>query len=186
MKKFATLFIALFLFSFVSFAQNFATKGTIEAGGSIGFSSTTAVFDGNSVGDALNTFTLQPYIGYFFTDGFELGLVPSFISLSSGGSTVSNFTIYLAPAWNFDLKSSAFPFIEGRIGYNTVSSSGNSAGGLAWGLRGGAKVRLGNSSLLNLAISYDQLTTNPSGWSGSRNGQNIFGVNAGFTIFFGK
>ncbi|MCC6255557.1 MAG: hypothetical protein IT276_11630 [Ignavibacteriaceae bacterium] len=183
-QLFSVLLIAVLFTGFIN-AQNFATKGTIEAGGSIGFSSTTAVANGNSVGDALSTFILQPYIGYFISNGFELGVVPSYVSQSSGGSSISTFAIYLAPAWNFDLRSNLFPFLEGRIGYNTVSSGG-SASGLAWGLRGGAKVKLGNSGLFNVAVSYDQLTTNPSGWSGDRIGQNIIAVNAGFSVFFGR
>ena len=193
MKKLTFLFAALFIFTSLSFSQNFATKGTVELGGSLGFSSTTGVYDGESADDALSTFIVQPYVGYFVINGLELGLVPSFISMSYGDQSQSNFGIYFAPAWNFDLRSNLFPFIEGRIGYNTASyDDGNSltddpsSSGLAWGLKGGVKVKVGNSALVNLALSYDQITMNPEDWDGDRNGQNIFGVNAGFTIFLGR
>ena len=193
MRKLTLVFATLFVLTSLSFSQNFATKGTVELGGSLGFSSTTSVFDGNSGGDALSTIMLQPYIGYFVVNSFELGLIPSLISMFAGNQSQTNFGIYVAPAWNFDLRSNLFPFIEGKIGYNTASyddgvsiTDDPSSSGLAWGLRGGVKVRVGNSALVILALSYDQITMNRSGWNGGRNGQNIFGVNAGFTIFLGK
>lgn len=193
MRKITLLFAALFIFASLSFSQNFATKGTIEVGGSIGFSSTTSVSDGQSASNSTTTIRLEPYIGYFVVNSFELGFEPSFTTSSYGDYSSTSFGIYFAPAWNFDLRSNLFPFLEGRIGYNTYSSDdGNSAtedptySGLAWGLRGGVKVQVGNSALVNLALSYDQITMNPKGWDGGRNGQNIFAFNAGFTIFFGR
>ena len=193
MRKITVLFAALFVFTSLSFAQNFATKGTIEVGGSLGFSSTTSVYNGESASNSTTTIRLEPYIGYFIVNSFELGFEPSFTTSSFGDYSSSSFGIYFAPAWNFDLRSNLFPFIEGRIGYNTSSSDdGNSTtedptySGIAWGLRGGVKAQVGNSALINLALSYDQITMNPKGWNGSRNGQNIFGFNAGFTIFFGR
>lgn len=184
MKKLTFLFTALFVFTSLSFSQNFATKGTIEAGGSLGFSSATSVSNGESSSNSLSTIRLEPYIGYFIVNGFELGLEPSFTLQSSGGNSSASFGIYFAPAWNFDLKSKLFPFLEGRIGYNSFNDASSS--GLAWGLRGGVKVQVGNSALVNLALSYDQITKNPKDWDGKRNGENIFAVNAGFTIFFGR
>ena len=193
MRKITQLFAALFVFTSLSFSQNFATKGTIEVGGSLGFSSTTSVSDGQSASNSTTTIRLEPYIGYFIVHSFELGFEPSFTTSSVGDYSSSSFGIYFAPAWNFDLRSNLFPFIEGRIGYNTSSSDdGNSAtedptySGLSWGLRGGVKVQVGNSALVNLALSYDQITMNHKDWDGGRNGQNVFGFNAGFTIFFGK
>ena len=43
MKKLLVVFCLLFVSSQIILGQNFATKGAIELGGSIGFSSTTAV-----------------------------------------------------------------------------------------------------------------------------------------------
>ena len=199
MRKLTILFAALFLFTSLSFAQNFATKGTVELGGSLGFSSTTNVYDGESADNALSTFIVQPYVGYFVVNSLELGLIPSFIYESHGDASRSTLGIYFAPAWNFDLKSNLFPFIEGRIGYNTSTSKyeylnpygiweeiEETSSGLAWGLKGGVKVKVGNSALVNLALSYDQITMDPEDWDGDRNGQNIFGINAGFTIFLGR
>lgn len=194
MKKIITLFIVLFVFTSLSFSQNFATKGTIELGGSLGFSSSTGVYDGNTADKATTTFMVEPYVGYFVINNLELGLIPSFSTTSySRDQSITSFGVYFAPAWNFDLKSNLFPFIEGRVGYNTSSyDDGNaltddpSSSGLAWGFRGGVKVQVGNSALVNLALSYDQVTLEPENWSGGRIGQNVFGVNAGFTIFLGR
>lgn len=193
MRKTMLLFATLFVFTSLSLTQNFATKGTIEAGGSLGFSSTTSVSNGESSSNSTTTFRLEPYIGYFVVNSFEIGFEPSFTTSSFGDYSSNSFGIYFAPAWNFDLRSNLFPFLEGRIGYNTSSSDDNNSetedpayGGIAWGARGGVKVKIGNSGLFNLALSYDQITMNPKGWDGGRNGQNIFAVNAGFTIFFGR
>jgi len=190
-RSFYFFFFVLLIGTITVNAQNFATKGAIELGGSIGFSSTTFVYDGESSDDALSSFTVQPYIGYFIINGLELGLIPSFTSQSSGDNSISSLGIYFAPAWNFDLKNNLFPFIEGRIGYNSINydigeGDGNTSSGLAFGLRGGVKVQVGNSALVNFALYYDQTTLNPEDWEGDRNGENVFGVMAGFTIFLGK
>jgi hypothetical protein len=197
MKKFFYLLTITFIVGSISLsAQSFAKKGVWELGGSAGFSSSTSVANGESAEDAFTTFMFSPYIGYFVVDCFELGLIPSFVSQSFGDNYSANsFGVYFAPAWNFDLQSNLFPFIEGRIGYNTTSTTVTddegdeteyNTSGLAWGLRGGVKVQVGNSALVNLALFYDQLTMDPDNWDGDRNGQNVFGVTAGFTIFWGR
>lgn len=194
MKKSFYFFFVVLLFGTISLsAQNFATKGTVELGGSIGFSSTTYVSNGESSDNSYSNFSIDPYIGYFVINSLELGLIPSFSNSSYGDNSTTSFGVYFAPAWNFDLRSNLYPFIEGRIGYNTSSyddgdseTDDPSSSGLAWGLRGGVKVQVGNSSLVNFALTYDQITMDPEDWDGERNGANVLGVNAGFTIFFGK
>ncbi len=190
MKK---ILLILFVSTISLSAQNFATKGTIELGGSIGFSNTTMVSNGESAENSITNFSLEPYVGYFVINSLELGIIPSFSSTSYGDQSSTSFGVYFAPAWNFDLKSNLFPFIEGRIGYNTSSyddgdsvTDDPSTSGLAWGLRGGVKIKVGNSALVGIALSYDEITMNPENWDGDRNGSNVFGINAGFTIFLGK
>lgn len=191
MKKLYSLLAVLLAFTSLSFSQNFATKGTIEAGGSLGFSSTTNVSNGETADNSSTTFRIEPYIGYFITNGLELGIVPSFSTSSFGDNSSTSFGGYFAPAWNFDLRSNLFPFIEGRIGYNSYDdgisiTDDPSYGGIAQGVRGGVKVKLGNSGLFNVSLSYDQMTMNPEDWDGDRNGQNVLAANAGFTVFFGR
>lgn len=194
MKKSLYFFFVVLLLGTISLnAQNFATKGTVELGGSLGFTSTTYVSNGESSDNSYSDFSIDPYIGYFVINSLELGIIPSFSSSSYGDNSSTSFGVYFAPAWNFDLRSNLYPFIEARIGYNTSSyddgdaeTDDPSSSGLAWGLRGGLKVQVGNSALVNLALSYDQVTMEPENWSGDRIGANVLGVTAGFTIFFGR
>jgi hypothetical protein len=169
-------------------AQDFGKKGVIETGGTISFSSITSVSDGETADESTTIFSLQPAIGYFIVDGFEIGLAPAFTSLSSGDNTTSMFGIFLAPAYNFNTGGKVYPFIEGRIGYNTVNTddgqTDQTLSGLSYGGRGGIKVQLGGSSLLNLGVEYMLITLNPEDWEGDRNGVNYLAVSAGWTVFF--
>jgi len=195
MKNFFYLLLLTLVVGSVSLsAQNFAKKGVWEFGGGIGFSSTTFVFDGESGDDALTTFMFEPYIGYFVINCLELGLIPSFETTSYGDFSSNSFGIYFAPAWNFDLQSNVFPFIEGRIGYNTSTTTYEdeeedeeiTTSGLAYGARGGVKVQLGNSALVNASIGYMMATMEPDDWEGDRVGTNGFDLMVGFTVFLGK
>jgi len=195
MKNFFYLLTITFIVGSISLsAQNFANKGVWEFGGGIGFSSTTFVFDGESGDDALTTFMFEPYIGYFVINSLELGLIPSFETTSFGDFSSNSFGIYFAPAWNFDLQSNVFPFIEGRIGYNTSTTTiedeegdeEETLSGLAYGARGGVKVQLGNSALVNASIGYMMTTMEPDGWEGDRVGSDGFDLMVGFTVFLGK
>ncbi|MBK9098775.1 MAG: outer membrane beta-barrel protein [bacterium] len=191
MKKFTFALFTLILVSSISiFGQNFAKKGVWEFGGGIGFSSTTFVSNGESGDDVLTTFTFEPYVGWFVINGLELGLIPSYQTASLGDYSENSFGIYFAPAWNFDLQSQLFPFIEGRIGYNTVTADNGedsqTLSGLAYGARGGLKYQLGNSALVNFSLGYNMTTLNPEDWDGDRNGTNNFDVMVGFTVFLGK
>jgi hypothetical protein len=189
MKKYFSLL--LILVAFIANAQDFGKKGVIEAGGSIGFSSTTTVSDGETGDEALTQFTFEPYFGYFIINCLELGIIPSFSSLSQGDASVTTLGIYFAPAWNFDLQSNAFPFLEGRIGYQSANydfgeGDDNTLSGMSWGVRGGLKYQLGNSALVHASLGYTQSTLNPEDWDGGRNGTNVFDIIVGFTVFFGK
>lgn len=192
MKKFLYSFVLVLLFGSLSlFGQDFAKKGVWELGGGIGFSSTTFVSDGESGDNALTSFTFEPYVGWFVINSLELGLIPSFNTVSYGDESENSFGIYFAPAWNFDLQSQLFPFIEGRIGYNTITydpgeGESSTRSGLAYGARGGLKYQLGNSALVNFSLGYTMTTLDPEGWEGDRNGTNSFDVMVGFTVFLGK
>lgn len=194
MKKFFYLLTITLIVGSVSLsAQNFAQKGVWEFGGGIGFSSTTYVFDGESGDNSLSTFIFEPYVGYFVINSLELGLIPSFETSSFGDLSSNSFGIYFAPAWNFDLQSNVFPFIEGRIGYNTSSyddgdseTDDPSSSGLAYGARGGVKLQLGNSALVNASLGYTMTTMEPDGWEGDRVGTDAFDIMLGFTVFLGK
>ena len=94
------------------YAQDFATKGDIELGGSISFISTTNVNNGETASNSLSIFSLNSYLGYFIANSFEIGIIPSLTTASYGGSSSTAIGIYLAPSWNFILRSSnIYPFV---------------------------------------------------------------------------
>jgi hypothetical protein len=191
MKKFFTLFTILFLSCGISlFAQNFAKMGTVELGGTLGFNSTTQVSNGEAADESSTTIFFNPYFGYFFINSLEVGIIPTFSTSSFGDQSQNNFGVLLAPAYNFDLGNCWYPFIEGRVGYNTSSlddgddeTEDPSFSGLAWGFRGGVKAQVGNNALVNVGVFYNNVTMNPENWEGDRNGQNVFGIEAGVAIF---
>lgn len=186
MKKLLLLIGYISLSAIISIsAQDFANEGTWEVGGNISWSSITRVHDGESSENSLSYFVLEVPIYYFVMRGFELGIVPAYESMSYGESSASAFHIYLAPAWNFDTHSNAYPFIEGRIGYNSAAN-GDTESGMAWAIIGGVKVQIGGGALIRFNVGYSQRTLQESDHEGGRDGENVIGVGAGFSVFFGK
>ncbi len=183
----ACLIVAAMIASFatptVAQPQNdFATKGSVEVGGSISFFNTTPVVDGTA-GDAITTFQFAPFVGYFFADEFELGFNPfSFATQSQSGHSFSQVMILLAPSYNIRTGSNAYPFVEGLIGFSS-QSDGSTASGVTWGFRGGVKVAVTGKGLLNLGLQYLQVNLNPSG-AVNRYGSNEIAILAGFTVWF--
>lgn len=163
-------------------AKPFATQGCMEIGGSISFLSTTPVFYGNTNG-SMSTFSFQPFIGYFVSDGFELGFDPLGLTyIDLGGTTITQVTIFAAPSYNFRTGGNAYPFIEALLGYTSQSVSSTSSG-FSWGGRGGVKIAVTDKGLLNLGVQYLQITLDRPG-AGERNGSNQFSIAAGFTVWF--
>ncbi|MBI4547697.1 MAG: hypothetical protein HY707_06950 [Ignavibacteriae bacterium] len=161
--------------------ENFAAKGVTELGGSISYQSVTPVYNGVT-SDAITLFTISPFIGYFVTDGFELGVNPLGVTLASyGGGSTTQLMVLLAPSCNFITKGRAFPFIEGLIGYTSIGN-GSERDGLSWGGRAGVKHAITNHGLLNLSVQYLLITTNPSGAS-NRYGSNNLSIAAGLTVW---
>ena len=182
---FFVVLISLFFINAHSQSKNkFAKEQIWELGGSVGFSSITEVDNGNS-GTAMTNISFHPYAGYFFLDGFEVGLITGIDFIKQGGWDNSTFVIYLAPAYNFNTNSNAYPYIQGGIGYNQVSYSNyRSYSGLAWDLEAGVKLNLFGNSLLKFSFDYNQKTQNPENYDGKRNGINTFNFIVGFNIFF--
>jgi hypothetical protein len=164
--------------------DKFGMKNEIEVGGSIAFQSVTPVVAGTT-GDATTMSSIAPYVGYFFVDGFELGLAPMInITSPPGGSTTTDMTIFLAPAYNFQLQNSVVtPFFEGLLGVSKTTVGGNSASGLSFGARAGAKVNVTGNALLNFDVRYLLITAKPSGVP-DRYGSNILEIAVGFTVWF--
>jgi hypothetical protein len=166
-------------------SDKFANKGQVELGGMLNFSSNTHVTAG-STGDAATTVTLSPFVGYFLFDQFELGLNLQLNSTTFKGNTTSDYTLLLSPAWNFRIQNSnVTPAVAFLIGYGSTSPSGGvTASGLSVGGRATLKIQVVSNANLHVGGEYLMNTRNPSGWSGERNGNNIFNLDVGFSIFF--
>ena len=189
MRNFVFIFISFLTVIAVSnpklYAQDYAKQGTWEVGGNVFYTSTTSVNNGETSDNSLGIFSLDVPFYYFVIDGLELGIIPSYQNLSSGGSSASIFNILFGTAYNIETSSSAYPFFEGRVGYNTTSN-GDTRSGIVWALIGGVKVQVGGNALISIGINYTQSTLNKENQDEGRDGTNVIGGQAGFTVFFGK
>ena len=119
---FALILVIFFASSSLTLAQRysggFASPGVFELGGGLTFQSTTGVANGET-GSTTTSFSLMPYVGYFFTDGFELGFNPFGITTVEGNTSL---LFLLAPSYNFRTASLAYPFVEALLGFASSSS----------------------------------------------------------------
>lgn len=185
-KLFLFVLTGLILISNSSFSQKnkFAKENQWELNGTISFTSTTPVTDGNT-GKALTIFRFAPTAGYFAVEGYEMGLIVDYTSYSySGSSSYSDYTLYFAPSYNFKTDSQFYPYVQGQIGYTGISS-GSSEGshGIAWGFEGGIKVNPIGNGLIKFGINYNQRTLNKSSDT-ERNGYNNISFVLGLGLFF--
>lgn len=163
----------------------YADKGVVELGGSLGFSSYTNVSAGQTSSTTYTNFSLTPSVGYFVTDGLELGLDPFSLSVSSQtGASSSQTEIHILGAVAYAAKTQGpvYPFVEGVAGFSSYSSGGSAATGFTWGVRGGVKVAVVSHVLIMAGVQYMQVTEDPTGAT-SRYGYNEFLVGAGFSVW---
>ena len=209
MKRLLTIISCILIFSASITAQDYAKKGLWDLGGLILYSNNTIVADGVTQDETVSVFFVDLPVNYFIIDGLSIGVVPEFLSVGVSDGvdiTMSAFGIYFSTAYNFNMKGSVYPFIEGRIGYNSINinvkeipelglAKGNATtqdavdetlSGIGWGFTGGIKVQIAKGALVNLGVGYQQRTINPENWEGDRNGLNVISVLAGFTVFLGK
>jgi hypothetical protein len=170
-------------------AQTFISPGTTELGGSILFSSQTVTNNyPGSDNDMVNTFIFSPYIGAMMSGGFEIGVIPSYISQRQGNYSYSVLGLYLAPAVNFQAGEASYPFIEFLLGYNVLRAGyqGKSTEeGIGWGIDGGVKTIVGTNGLLLFQVQY--LSQNFKGTNSSVDETlNTFAVGLGFSVFILK
>ena len=178
---FAVLCTALLAtqFCFAQGQKQFATQGVTELGGDFTFVSVTPVVNGVS-GNNVTVVSLNPTIGYFVSDNWEVGADPFGLTFISGGGG-SQVSLLFFGAYNFKTESAGFPFVEGLLGY-TSESDGSSRNGLSWGVRGGIKAPIAGQALVNIAGEYLQVTLDPSN-STNRWGYNQFSIVTGLSIW---
>jgi hypothetical protein len=170
--------------------RQFATKGVTEITGTLSYSSFTTVSHGET-GDAISLFTIAPQIGYFVTDGFELGLgtgvalIPGFSIISpEDGESTNLLQLFLAPSYNIKTNDAKlYPFVEAQLGYTSLSSGDETDSGFSYGGRAGLKIVAVEHFLISLSAQYLLITLNASGDT-ERNGFNYLMVGVGVSGYF--
>jgi len=196
-QKFSLTILTLVALSLITISSNgiaqdrqFAAKGVTEISGTVSFSRFTTVFRGET-GDAISIFTIAPQIGYFVTDGFELGLgtgvslIPGFSIISpEDGESTSLLQLFLAPSYNIKTNDAKlYPFLEAQLGYTSLSSGDDTESGFSYGGRAGLKIAAVEHFLVTLSAQYLLITLNESGDT-DRNGFNYLMVGVGISGYF--
>ena len=171
--------------------KEYATKGVLELGGSVSFSSITAVSSGRT-GDATTIFSVAPRISGFVTDGFQIGFSPGISFLPTSGVTVlsppsgeSTTLLQLFAFPGYVVRTAGqkyYPFVEVPFGYTRISSGNNAESGFSWGLRGGVKATPVGNFLLTIFGEYYQITLNRED-AKERSGFNLFTFGVGVSAF---
>ena len=170
--------------------KSFAREGVTELSGSVSFQSFTEV-DNDQSGDATTFFSFAPQVGYFVSDGFELGLQTG-IALIPGlsivtpprGDATTVFQFFLAPSYNVVTPDGkVYPFVEAQIGYTSASSGNSSLTGFSYGARGGLKIPVVEHLLVSTSLQYLAITLNPERAT-KRNGFNYFAFGVGVSGYF--
>jgi len=185
------LLLMIFLSNGIAQNKQFATKGTTELSGNISYSNFTMVNNGETSEDDLSIFTLAPQIGYFFADGFELGLgtgitlLPGYSVLTPDDGESTNFLqLFLAPSYNLRIENkSIFPFVEAQLGYTSINSGNNTDSGFSYGGRIGVKFVATNNFLITFSAQYLLITLNEEG-EDERDGLNYLTIGVGVSGFF--
>lgn len=166
--------------------DKFAKSNVWEIGGSFSYMYYKYVNDGNENSSGIMIVEFAPYFGHFATNGFEIGIIPAFEYQSYGENyDLNNLTLYLAPAYNINTKSPAYPYIQGAIGYGSQWGKDiSSSSGFAWHLEGGLKYRMFGNCLLKGGLNYSQKTLESSEHHGGRDGVNTICFTVGFNVFF--
>ncbi|MCC6182835.1 MAG: hypothetical protein IT237_13490 [Bacteroidia bacterium] len=169
-------------------AQDYAKEGNIEMGGSLAFTSTTAVTNGKEEGKPISQMVIYLPLNYFIADGFAIGFITSFELYVQNESSLTGFTLGGSAGYNFIGESNLTPYVEGRIFYNSVfQSAGNAdvtATGFGWALLAGIKVQVTENVLINTGLGYAQRRFKDSEYEGVSAGSNIISLSSGFLFYF--
>ena len=166
--------------------RHFGAYGTVELGGSGTFTAVQPVVAGNT-GTWVYDLSFMPYAGYFLAEGFELGINPAGVSVTTIGDTSTvRLRILLAPSYNFHTPTMITPFVEGLAGFTSSSlirgGSTTSVSGFTFGGRLGIKTAVTARGLLTIGVQYLRITLNASG-APSRSGSNELAIAAGYSVW---
>lgn len=166
------------------------TRGTskrLTTAGNLEMTGSGSIAIGSAAGDVAFTFGIQPFIGYFVTDNFELGFKPQFMLTVLNGSAETAMNIAINPHYNFDIDEFFIPYVGAEIGLarGTFNRSLNldytfgGVFGLGLGVEGGVKIPVGNAGILKVAGQYQTGVY----FEGAPD-QHIFNVSVGGGLYF--
>ena len=198
MKKSLTVFtILILLFSAIacSVHAQYASRGVVEFGGSIAYSSTTVVTNGTAATQSTSLFNFMPYVSYYLVDGFSVALSPgvNIVKIAGSSNSITDLDLFVVPGYTFSTKGIVYPYIEGMLGYTALSSNSNPLGGTAkldnsgvsFGGKAGIKLLVGKSGLFSVGVAYTLLNFSPKGAT-KRSGFNNLALSMGFSVFLDK
>lgn len=170
-------------------------KGTIIAGGNVGFSTGNNTSEPSGFETTFTTLNLSPDVGIFVTDGFAAGLNLN-ISTSSGeddDNDKSTFTSFSGAPW-VRLYSPSGLFGEVSYGIGSVKStfesgsfSSESKSNLTtWYIGGGYAIFVSNSVAIEPLVRYSQNQITDSDNSDLKDKTGGLEVRIGFNIYLAK
>jgi hypothetical protein len=188
------LFTVMLLFVAAGVARAQFTKGTVMAGGSVGFSSYSSNYTTNGTSTPQGTttsFTLVPQAGYFIQDNLVLGAGVSFNSSSykpnGSSNSLTGSRILFSPFVRYYLPAKIY--MQGTFDVGSSSSSSTGGGSvtntlLGWSLLAGYPILLNDFVALEPQIGYSSLTNKTDSANKTVSGE--FFIRFGFQIYLRK
>jgi hypothetical protein len=149
----------------------YGRRGVVELGGSASF--TTA--------STLTSFSVNPSIGWFFVDNFELSAILGAQYSNVMGQSSAFLTALAEPSYHLPFSNSIFGFVGVGMGVGYVTDVGT---GFALAPRIGANFLIGRSGVLSPAAFLNYST---AGLSGDGRGTTLrvnatYGAQVGYTV----
>lgn len=154
------------VFFLFSMAQSFVSPKSLETGGEFSFS-----FERNSNKKEISfaSYSFKAFTGLMTLPGLEIGLSPSIAGYNYSDVSETMFNLYLLPSYNFNLKSTVFPYIELIAGIGITDNGYSVAKVVGLGSDIGIKAMLNKSALFIVKIEYVHNQVNFQGETDSRN-----------------
>jgi len=186
--------ILLLLLAACNAQAQYATRGVVELGGAVSFSSSTMVSNGETAEKSTTIFQCMPYVNYFLTDAFSIALVPgiNIIKIAGSESSIKIYGLFAAPGFAFNAGGKIYPYIQGMVGYTAVKADGNpltggtgetDLKGVSFGGKAGIKIGAGKNGLAAIGASYMIINISPKD-AEKRSGLNNLAFSLGYSIYF--
>jgi hypothetical protein len=157
------------------------TKGTINPGGTISYSSYKSYSDDD---DAYNVLSFSPQLGYFVIDDLALDLLLNYVSQSEGDASQSGFAIGLGGRYFYKNFYGGLGLKHDMVSWDYGAGYDGSGAANFLDLKVGYLFPIVQNVYVDLGLNYDRGFGKYSGdWSGD-NEESTLGLLAGFQIFF--